>query len=92
MSFEIVSTSSFKKALKRYKYNKKALDDLKEVLLLLRDKNNLPVKYREHKLVGKREEYLECHVQPDLLLIYSRDQKQKKVHLLDLGSHSKIFG
>lgn len=63
------------------------LDDA--VSLLLRDER-LPKKYRDHELVVDWKGYRDCHLAPDLLLIY---RKLPGVLLLArLGSHSEIFG
>lgn len=54
--------------------------------------NDLPLaeKYCDHQLKGDLDDYRECHVKPDLLLVYAiRDDK---LHLARLGSHSELFG
>jgi len=49
----------------------------------------LDKKYKDHFLKGNLEQYKECHLKPDLLLIYRvyRDE----VQLIDIGSHSELF-
>lgn len=49
----------------------------------------LPPKYKEHKLLGKFVGCHECHMAPDLLLIYR--YKPNFVELIRLGSHSELF-
>ena len=90
--YVLVPTKSFKKGIKRYKHDAKALEFIQIVLRLLQQGAKLPQKYKEHVLQGKWNTYLECHIRPDLLLIYSRDKKSKKVFLHDIGSHSYLFG
>ncbi len=34
----------------------------------------------------------ECHIKPDLLLVYKIEQEILSLILIDLGSHSKLFG
>ncbi len=49
----------------------------------------LDQKYKEHFLKGNPERYKECHLKPDLLLIY-RVYKEE-IQLIDIGSHSELF-
>lgn len=58
--------------------------------LLVADKA-LPVKHRDHALTGNWNDHRECHVKPDLLLIYRRPDDEV-VQLVRLGSHSELFG
>jgi mRNA interferase YafQ len=51
----------------------------------------LPPANRDHALSGDWITYRECHVRPDLLLIY-RKPDADSLHLARLGSHSDLFG
>jgi mRNA interferase YafQ len=51
----------------------------------------LPESNRDHALSGDWAGYRECHVKPDLLLIY-RKVDQATLRLARLGSHSELFG
>ena len=42
-----------------------------EVLNSLVHKKALPEKYRDHALIGNWKGFRDCHVKPDLVLIYS---------------------
>jgi len=57
----------------------------------LRTNQKLPVKYQEHELKGNYADFLECHILPDLLLIYKRIKKEKIIVLHNIGSHSQLF-
>lgn len=59
------------------------------VELLLSDQV-LPQKNRDHALSGDWMGYRECHIKPDLLLIY-RKPDAHTVRLARLGSHSELF-
>jgi mRNA interferase YafQ len=64
--------------------------DLPVILALLADGKPLPDKYQDHPLSGKWINHRECHIRPDLLLIY---HKQEDILTLSrLGSHSELFG
>ncbi len=65
--------------------------ELWQVVDILAEDGQLPQKYRDHQLKGKRRGYRECHVNPDLLLVYAHIGLNRL--LLDrLGSHAEIFG
>ena len=46
---------------------------------------------RDHALSGDWAGYRECHIKPDLLLIY-RKPDADTLRLARLGSHSELFG
>ena len=60
------------------------------VELLLSDQA-LPGNNRDHALGGDWTGYRECHLKPDLLLIY-RKPDVSTLRLARLGSHSELFG
>ena len=51
----------------------------------------LPGKNRDHALSGDWMGYRECHIKPDLLLIY-RKPDADTLRLARMGSHSELFG
>ena len=61
------------------------------VLKALADDQLLETQYRDHDLSGDWLGYRECHVRPDLLLIYKKSGADT-LRLARLGSHSEIFG
>jgi len=50
----------------------------------------LPAKYRDHALTGNYTGHRECHLKPDLLLIYKKPDA-RTLRLVRLGSHSELF-
>ena len=59
-------------------------------LLILGKK--LPIKYQDHELNGEFIGYRECHIKSDLLLIYKIEKENLILVLVDIGSHSQLFG
>ena len=51
----------------------------------------LDLKYRDHALLGEYAGYRECHIKPDLLLVYKIRDDVLMLFLLDIGSHSELF-
>ncbi|MCH9740981.1 MAG: type II toxin-antitoxin system YafQ family toxin [Epsilonproteobacteria bacterium] len=49
----------------------------------------LETKYKDHQLKGNLKEFRECHVKPDLLLMYRINDDV--LELVDIGSHSELF-
>jgi len=86
-------TSQFKKDFKRAKkghHGKILADDLAKVVSLLVDDSALDEKYRDHALSGDWKDHRDCHIKPDLLLIY-RKPDDDTLDLVRLGSHSELF-
>jgi mRNA interferase YafQ len=88
---EPTPTTRFKKDLRRFKHQKKVIQELNEVLGLLVQRKPLEEKHVDHSLSGNWKGSRECHVNPDVLLIYRVDEKQQKLFLERFGSHSELF-
>ena len=89
---EIEFTSRFKKEYKRVKKNpdhKNLEGILKEVISKLQNDERLSSNFQSHKLRGNYNKFEECHLKPDLLLIYLRIDN--KLKLIRIGSHSELF-
>lgn len=85
---------SFKRDYKREKkgLHRATLEkDLTAVLDELVGDKVLGPGMHDHALAGEWLGYRECHIRPDLLLIY-RKPDDKKLVLVRLGSHSELFG
>jgi mRNA interferase YafQ len=89
----IERTSVFRRDFKREKrgQHRRDLDSLVSgaVSLLAEDKP-LPLSNRDHGLGGDWADHRECHLKPDLLLIYRKPQADV-LQLVRLGSHSQLF-
>ena len=91
----IERSSAFKRDFKRAKAAPRHRNDLDSlvctVVTLLASDQVLPNKYRDHGLSGEWAGYRECHIKPDLLLIYSKPGSDT-LRFVRLGSHSELFG
>ena len=87
-------STAFKKDYKRIKANPRHAQDVRTlyetVTTLLAEDTPLPEGYRDHVLVGNWKGYRECHLKPDLLLIY-RTEEPGILRIARLGSHSELF-
>jgi len=89
----IERSTKFKKDYKRElkgRYRDILESELKAVLLPLISDETLDIRYRDHDLSGNWAGYRECHIKPDLLLIY-RKMDGDILKLARLGSHSELF-
>ena len=85
-------TGQFKRDYKRESkgIHKKTLpEDLNDAFKLLRADKKLPEKYYDHPLVGDWKDHRDCHIKPDLVLIY-RKTSDNTLELIRLGSHSEL--
>ncbi|MFS8563286.1 MAG: type II toxin-antitoxin system YafQ family toxin [Rhabdochlamydiaceae bacterium] len=75
----------------KYQHNRLVHNELDAVINFLRIRKKLPEKYKDHALVGDYVGMRECHIKPDILLIYWIDETGQNLYLERLGSHSKLF-
>ena len=83
--------SAFKKDYKRIVKRGYDIRLLEEVISILANQEPLPVKFRDHSLLGKYTGCRECHITPDWLLIYEIDGDELILYLTRTGSHSDLF-
>ena len=89
----IERATAFKRDYRRAKATSRYhnLDErLTAVLELLVDDRPLPQWNRDHALSGNWSSYRDCHLWPDLLLIYAKPSPDV-LRLVRLGSHSDLF-
>jgi len=85
-------TTRFKRDYRREKAGQlgKKLDGmLSEIITLLAEDKALPAKAVDHALSGEWKDHRDCHVRPDLILIY-RKPDAESLELVRLGSHSEL--
>ncbi len=88
----VFPTKQYKKSLNKVlRGGKLREEEVNAVVDLLTTSNILPVKYRDHSLTGEYTGYRECHIRPDVLLIYQIRDKKLVLVLVDIGSHPKLF-
>jgi len=85
----IKPSNSFLKDLKRCRKRNKDIGKLESIVNLLQLHKALPIKHRDHPLIGNWKDHRECHIEPDWLLIYR--VKNGFLLLERTGSHSDLF-
>jgi len=89
----IERTTAFRRDFKREKRgaHRSYLDSLLlEIVTLMAEDRPLPAKNHDHALTGDWQDHRECHLKPDLLLIYRRLDTDV-LQLVRMGSHSELF-
>lgn len=84
-----VYTRSFEKDVKLATKRGKNLDKLKNLIELLASKSQLPIKYKDHNLIGNFVGRRECHIESNWLLIYKIDGEY--IIFERTGTHSDLF-
>jgi mRNA interferase YafQ len=88
----IETTTRFRRDYKREKKGRlgKRLDALLEPILdMLAADTPLPARTRDHPLSGDWDDHRDCHIRPDLILIY-RKPDDDTLQLVRLGTHSEL--
>jgi mRNA interferase YafQ len=90
---EIKQSAAFKRDVKRESNgpNLAVLNAVLPVVLnALANSTPIPSQFYDHALQGQWKGFRECHIRPDLLLVY-KEPSNDKVKLARLGSHSELF-
>ena len=93
MKYEIIMTSAFKKELKIIKKRNKDLEKLTKIVNKLANNEELDIKYKDHQLINnlRFENCRECHIDPDWLLVYRKNNNNLILVLIETGTHSDLF-
>jgi mRNA interferase YafQ len=83
----------FKKDVKKlFKSGSTDVSKLKAIIKKLEGEEPIEKGYNPHPLSGNWKDHIECHIEPDWLLIYRIDKKDKELILVRTGSHAELFG
>ena len=88
----IRQSGQFKRDLKRESkgQHRNALQrEFVAIVATLACDEQLDARHRDHALTGDWKDYRDCHVKPDLVLIY-RKPDDETLQLVRLGSHSEL--
>lgn len=90
--YKIVYTNRMKKDVKLMKKRGKDMRKLINTLSLLANGNSLPTQFRDHSLTGNLQDFRECHIEPDWLLMYQIYEDTLILSATATGSHADLFG
>ncbi|ASK27346.1 type II toxin-antitoxin system YafQ family toxin [Neisseria chenwenguii] len=60
-----------------------------DIVRCLAEGSPMPEKYRDHALTGNWASFRDCHVKPDLVLVYRILGNAVELHRL--GTHAELF-
>ena len=89
MKYKIFLTTRFKKDAK--KLSEQDRQATIEIIDRLAAGKTLEPKYKDHPLTGKLKGYRDCHVKPDLVLIYKIEDDILLLSAYQISSHSNLF-
>lgn len=84
-------STQFKRDFKKLLAKNPSFDDLKELYFVVEQllkQISLDRKYEDHPLKNDNQQRRDCHVKPDLVLLYKKDRE--KITLARIGSHSYL--
>ena len=83
---KIKTSRRFDKDLQKFGLSASLIDILGHLL----QGSRLPEKYRDHALTGNWQDYRDCHIKPDQVLIYRIHSDTIELHRM--GTHAELFG
>ncbi len=89
---KIERTSQFKRDYRRELKGRHRISmdaALVPVLVALANDQPLEPRFHDHALTGEWKDFRDCHVKPDLVLIYQKHESDT-LRLIRLGSHSEL--
>lgn len=89
IKYKLVPSSSFKRDMKSLSEDER--QETREVIQILARGEELDEKYHDHQLKGKLKSFRDCHIRPDLVLIYRIRGDVLELYLYRIGSHSKLY-
>ena len=90
IKYKLVPSASFRRDMKSLSDAER--QDTREIIQRLARGEELDEKYRDHQLRGKLKSFRDCHIRPDLVLIYRINGDALELYLYRIGSHSKLYG
>lgn len=90
--YRIYPTKGYRKDYKRIVKSGFDIEKLEKVIDMLASGNPLPEQHRDHPLKGSIKGARECHIGPDWLLMYTKDNNALVLLLLRTGTHRDVLG
>ncbi len=83
--------TKFKKDFKKIRNDRGIVEEFQKIIKKLVEEKKLEEKYNDHALQWKYKGLRECHIRPDVSLIYEIDKWDFILYLFRLWSHSELF-
>lgn len=92
MRYNITATVQFEKDVKLSKKRGLDINLLFQIVDKLALNEPLPAKYKDHALKGEFAGKRECHIMPNWLLVYKKEDTLQLLKLVRTGTHADLFG
>ncbi len=89
--YRLTTARQFERDYKLCKKRGWKMSLLNELFLELEKTSTVPAKNKPHKLTGNYKNFWECHIQPDWLLIWLKNDAAGVIELARTGTHSDLF-
>ena len=89
--YELKRHKDFIKDLKKIKMTDTQFKKFIKYISFLIEGKKLPKEALDHSLKGEFKNYREFHLGGDLIVLYKKDEENKELILVAIGSHSQIF-
>lgn len=86
-----VKSPRFERELKRAGRRGLNIDEAEALIVKLSNDEPLERRHHDHPLHGKYEGFRECHINPDWLLVYRKEEDELVLFLHRTGTHSDLF-
>jgi mRNA interferase YafQ len=89
VKYKLDRANSFKRSFKKMKLTDDEEANYIDIVYKLLNGIELDRNYNDHYLKGNWKDFRECHIKPDLLLVYRINGDT--LELVEIGSHSELF-
>jgi len=90
LKLKLFQSNKFKKHYPKRVKNQEYDIIFSSVIETLLNQKPLDLKFKDHRLTSDFNHCRECHIKNDLLLIYQ--VLDNELRLVDIGTHSQLFG
>jgi len=89
--YRLELTNQYLKDLKLARRRNFDESKLNQLIKLILSGEKIPKRFKNHILKDNFKGFYECHITPDWLLIYSKQETIKLITLIRTGTHSDLF-
>ncbi len=91
-TYSIVASTRYKRDIKKLRKSGFKLMKLEGAIETLARGERLPERYKDHELKGDLQGIRGCHMAPDWLLLYKKEEGTLLLLLLRTGTHRDVLG
>ncbi len=89
--YSLEATNRYLKDLDLAKRRNLDITELNKIIKMLVEGKKLPIKNKDHALTGKLKGIRDCHIAPDWILLYEKNETIQLIRLIRTGTHADLF-